>query len=62
MTRLRGIPTQQQVAAVEKTYAELKAAAAADDLTPELYRLSGYFEYRDFDRVEAIRSEVESAT
>lgn len=59
VTRLRGIPTRQQVTAVEKTYAELKAEAAADDLTPELYRLSGYFEYRDFDRVEAILADLQ---
>lgn len=59
VTRLRAIPTPDKVALVEKTYAKLKAEAAADDLNPEFYRLSGYFEIRDLDRVEAALAELE---
>lgn len=59
VTRLRAIATPEKIASVEKTYAKLKSEAAPDDLNPEFYRLSGFFEMRDLERVEAVLAELQ---
>lgn len=59
VTRLRSIATPEKIAGVEKTYAKLKSEAAPDDLNPEFYRLSGFFEMRDLERVETILADLQ---
>lgn len=59
VTRLRAIATPEKAAKIEEIYAKLKAEAKADDLNPEFYRLSGFFEIRDLDRVEAILADLQ---
>jgi hypothetical protein len=58
-TRLRAIVTPEKIAGIEKAYARLKSEAAPDDLNPEFYRLSAFFEVRDLERVEAILAELQ---
>ncbi len=50
--RQRSIPAVDPVQQIEATYRQLRAEAAADDLDPELYLLSGLMENRQLDRVE----------
>jgi hypothetical protein len=59
VTRLRAIATAEKIASLENTYAKLKSEAAPDDLNPEFYRLSGFFEMRDLERVEAILADLQ---
>ena len=58
VTRLRAIPTPEKIASVEKAYDKMRSEAAADDLTPEFYRLSSYFDMREIDRVERILADL----
>lgn len=58
VTRLRAIPTSEKIAGVEKVYDKMRSEAAADDLTPEFYRLSSYFDMREIDRVERILADL----
>jgi hypothetical protein len=46
------------MARLEATYQELRGRAAADDLEPETYLLSGLFELRELDRVEKLLGEL----
>lgn len=59
VTRLRAIATPEKIAALETTYGKLKREATADDLGPEFYRLAGFFEIRDLERVESIMAELQ---
>lgn len=59
VTRLRAIASPEKVTQVEEAYAKLKAEAKPDDLNPEFYRLSGFFEIRDLERVEAILADLQ---
>jgi hypothetical protein len=52
MVRLRSMATAEDIGKVDTTYWELRLAASADDINPELYLLSAMFELRQFDRVE----------
>lgn len=52
--RMRSMPTAGTLEALEKQYADLRRHAEADDRNPELYLLAGYFELREFERVEAL--------
>jgi len=52
--RMRSMPAAGTLESIEKHYAELRRQAEADDRNPELYLLAGYFELREFDRVEAL--------
>lgn len=54
MVRMRSIPSGGTLESVEKTYADLRQKADAADRNPELYLLSGYFELREFERVEQL--------
>lgn len=52
--RMRSMPAAGTLESIEKHYAELRRQAGTDDRNPELYLLAGYFELREFDRVEAL--------
>lgn len=52
--RMRSMPTAGTLESLEKNYADLRRQAEADDRNPELYLLAGYFELREFERVEAL--------
>jgi hypothetical protein len=51
---MRSMPTAGTLESLEKNYADLRRQAEADDRKPELYLLAGYFELREFERVEAL--------
>jgi hypothetical protein len=46
------------VGRIEATYRQMRIEAAADDLDPELYLLSGMFELRQLERVEEIVADI----
>lgn len=58
VTRLRSIPSEDAIAKLDTTYRELKSKAEGDDLAPEMYLLSGLYEMRQLDRVEALLGEL----
>lgn len=52
--RLRALPVAGTLASLEKSYAELRAQSEPQDRNPELYLLAGYFELREFDKLDAL--------
>ncbi|MBI5898019.1 MAG: hypothetical protein HZB40_02190 [Rhodocyclales bacterium] len=56
--RQRRLPPADAVGRIETTYRLMRAEAAAEDLDPELYLLSGMFELRQLDRVEEIVADI----
>ncbi|MFN3884592.1 MAG: hypothetical protein ACK4Q4_07540 [Rhodocyclaceae bacterium] len=58
-TRLRAIATPEAIAKVEDTYKRLRKEAAADDLAPEMYRLSALFEMKAYDMLDVAVRELE---
>lgn len=56
--RTRAVQAPDAMARLETTYQELRGRAAADDLEPETYLLSGLFELRELDRVEKLLGEL----
>jgi hypothetical protein len=61
VTRLRAIATPEAIAKVEESYKRLRMEAAANDLNPEMYRLSALFEMKAYDEVEIALRELESS-
>ncbi|MCF8199878.1 MAG: hypothetical protein K9J42_14025 [Sulfuritalea sp.] len=61
VTRLRAIASDDAIAKLDATYRELKNTAQSGDLGPEMYLLSGLFEMRELDRVEALLGELQRA-
>ena len=51
MLRLRSFPADGAINSLEKTYADYRAKASADDNSPELYLLAGYFEQRQYGKL-----------
>ncbi len=62
VTRLRAIPTPEAIAKVDENYRRMRMEAVANDLNPEMYRLSALFEMKAYDAVEAAVSDLESLT
>lgn len=58
-SRMRAIATPEAIAKVESTYKRLRMEAAADDLTPEMYRLSALYEMRALDALALALKELE---
>ncbi len=56
--RQRSLPAADAVGRIEATYRQMRIEAAADDLDPELYLLSGMFELRQLERVEEIVADI----
>ncbi len=56
--RTRAVQAPDAMARLEATYQELRSRAAADDLEPETYLLSGLFELRELDRVEKLLGDL----
>lgn len=58
MVRMRSMPSGGTLESVEKNYADLRKQAEAGDRNPELYLLAGYFELREFDKVDALLKQM----
>lgn len=54
MIRMRSIPAGNTLESLERNYADLRRQAETADRNPELYLLAGYFELREFDRVDGL--------
>lgn len=61
VTRLRAIPTPEAIAKVDETYRRMRMEAVANDLNPEMYRLSALFEMKAYDAVEAAVRDLEQS-
>lgn len=59
VTRLRSVGRPDLVAKLDDTYHDLRSRAAANDLGPEMYLLSGLFELREFERVERVIGDLQ---
>lgn len=59
VTRLRAVPNPDALTRLEDSYHDLKTRAAANDLGPEAYLLSGLFEMRELDRVERVLGDLQ---
>jgi hypothetical protein len=62
MVRMRSMPSGGTLESIEKHYAELRRQADAGDRNPELYLLAGYFELREFERVERLLKQMNEKT
>lgn len=58
--RLRAIATPEAIAKVEDAYKRLRMEAPADDLTPEMYRLSALFDMRAYEALDVAVRELEA--
>ncbi len=58
MVRVRSLSNPDAGAHLDKQYKELKAGAAADDTTPEVFLLSGLIEIKEFTRAKEILSSL----
>lgn len=54
MIRMRSMPSGGTLESIEKNYADLRKQAEAADRNPELYLLAGYFELREYGKVDAL--------
>jgi len=54
MVRMRSMPTGGTLESLERNYAELRKQADAADHNPELYLSAGYFELREYDKLDAL--------
>ena len=54
MVRVRSLANPDASAHLDKQYNELKAGAAADDTTPEVFLLSGLIEIKEFTRAKEL--------
>lgn len=61
VTRLRAIPTPEAIARVEEGYRRMRMETVANDLNPEIYRLSALFDMKAYDAVEAAVRELEQS-
>lgn len=56
MVAMRSLPTSAKVAQLEGHYAEFRKGAPVDDLTPEIYYLTGLIELKEADRAKTVLS------
>ena len=56
MVVMRSLPTPDKVVRLENQYAEFKKDSNVDDLTPEVFYLSGLIELKEGDRARAVLS------
>lgn len=61
VTRLRAIPTPEALAKIDENYRRMRMEAVANDLNPEMYRLSALFEMKAYDAVEAAVRDMEQS-
>jgi hypothetical protein len=62
MVRMRSMPSGGTLESIERNYADLRRQADAADRNPELYLLAGYFELREFERVERLLKQMNEKT
>ncbi len=59
MIRVRSLANPDASAHLDKQYKELKASAAADDTTPEVFLLSGLLEIKEFSRAKEVLADLD---
>ena len=58
MVMVRGLDDLDALDRLEKDYAEFRARAAADDVTPEVFLLSGLLEFQDYERARKVLADL----
>jgi hypothetical protein len=58
MVMVRGLEALEALDRLEKDYAEFRARAAADDVTPEVFLLSGLVEFEDYERARKVLADL----
>ena len=58
MVRMRSMPSGGTLESIERNYADLRQKADPGDRNPELYLLSGYFELREYERLERLLAQL----
>jgi hypothetical protein len=59
--RLRAIATPDAIAKLDREYTQMRTTSELGDINPEIFLLSGLFDMRELDRVEALIGEMEVA-
>lgn len=54
MVMVRGLGDLEALDRLDKDYADFRASAAPDDVTPEVFLLSGLLEYQDYERARKV--------
>ncbi|MCC6656830.1 MAG: hypothetical protein IT512_01455 [Rhodocyclaceae bacterium] len=62
MVRMRSMPSGGTLESIERNYADLRQKADPGDRNPELYLLSGYFELREYERLERLLAQLGEKT
>ena len=52
------MPSGGTLESIERNYADLRQKADPGDRNPELYLLSGYFELREYERLERLLAQL----
>lgn len=60
MVTLRSMDALEALETLEKDYAGYRAKAAADDVTPEVFYLTGLLDLQDYGRAEKVLQELEA--
>jgi hypothetical protein len=58
MVMVRGLDDLDALDRLEKDYADFRARAAADDVTPEVFLLSGLLDYQDYERARKVLADL----
>ena len=56
--RTRSMPSGGTLESIEKNYSELRKQADPADRNPEIYLLAGYFELKEFDKIDVILKQL----
>ncbi len=60
MVMVRGLDDLDALDRLEKDYADFRAHAAADDVTPEIFLLSGLLEFQDVKRAKDVLADLKA--
>jgi hypothetical protein len=60
MVTLRSVEALEALDTLEKDYADYRANAAADDVTPEVFYLTGLIDLQDYDRAAKVLQDLEA--
>lgn len=58
MVMLRSLDDLEALDRLEKDYADFRARTPADDVTPEVYLLSGLLEFQDYERARKVLADL----
>jgi hypothetical protein len=60
MVMVRGLDDLEALDRLEKDYADFRASAAADDVMPEVFLLSGLLDFQDYERARKVLADLKT--